>query len=128
MERLTEYEQISDGERIIWCNTSHERAMERLAAYEDTGLTPEEVTDLQRAWDMYGGEFGITEMLKAPAADVAPVVHGKWVVIEDIVGEMAKCSKCGFHMGINEPGNGIPNIEYLRYCPHCGAKMDEEKR
>lgn len=39
---------------------------DRLAAYEDTGLTPEEVADLQRAWDMYGGEEGITALLATP--------------------------------------------------------------
>lgn len=38
----------------------------RLTAYEDTGLGPEEITDLQRAWDMYGGEEGITAMLAPP--------------------------------------------------------------
>ena len=40
--------------------------IDRLAAYEDTGLTPEEVADLQRAWDMYGGEEGITALLATP--------------------------------------------------------------
>ena len=39
------------------------KIVDRLAAYEDTGLTPEEVADLQRAWDMYGGEEGITALL-----------------------------------------------------------------
>lgn len=37
----------------------------RLSRYEDTGLTPEEITDLQQAWDMYGGEDGITALLSA---------------------------------------------------------------
>lgn len=38
-------------------------AIDCLAAYEDTGLTPEGVTDLQRAWNMYGVEVGITRIL-----------------------------------------------------------------
>lgn len=41
----------------------------RLAAYEDTGLSPEEITDLQRAWDMYGGEEGIMALLAEPSND-----------------------------------------------------------
>lgn len=37
--------------------------IDRLAAYEDTGLEPEEIVDLRRAWDMYGGEDGINKMI-----------------------------------------------------------------
>ena len=36
----------------------------RLSRYEDTGLMPEEIAELQRAWDMYGGEEGITALLQ----------------------------------------------------------------
>lgn len=39
------------------------RVYSRLAAYEDTGLMPEQITDLKQAWDMYGGEIGISEIL-----------------------------------------------------------------
>ena len=56
---------------------------------------------------------------KAPAADVAPVVHGRWS--DAGFGELPKhapygwaCSVCG---GISF------NNEYT-YCPNCGAKMD----
>lgn len=62
---------------------------------------------------------------KISAADVAPVVHGRWVsCFEDwrkqIEGD--KCSECGFeHYGTN--------IRNYNYCPNCGAKMDlEEER
>ena len=55
----------------------------------------------------------------APAADVAPVVHGQWS--DAGFGELPKhapygwaCSACG---GISF------NNEYI-YCPNCGAKMD----
>lgn len=48
MNRLTEYEYIEEtGERIIWCNAIHEKAIERLANYEDTGLEPEAVDNLR---------------------------------------------------------------------------------
>lgn len=56
---------------------------------------------------------------KLPAADVAPVVHGRWS--DAGFGELPKhapygwaCSVCG---GISF------NNEYI-YCPNCGAKMD----
>ena len=49
-----------------------EKIIDRLAAYEDTGLEPEEVADLQRAWDMYGGEEGITAMPAPPNPPADP--------------------------------------------------------
>ena len=57
--------------------------------------------------------------VECPAADVAPVVHGRWS--DAGFGELPKhapygwaCSACG---GISF------NNEYI-YCPNCGAKMD----
>lgn len=58
-----------------------------------------------------------------PSADVAPMVHGKWIsCFEDwrkqIEGD--KCTACGFeHYGTN--------IKNYNYCPNCGAKMDLEE-
>lgn len=56
-------------------------------------------------------------------ADVAPVVHARWVKIYDDTEPASKarqiavsCSKC---MGI--PKDKLTESEY---CPHCGAKMD----
>ena len=48
------------------------------------------------------------------AADVAPVVHGKWV-------NGCQCSVCGDRHG---PYNSR-HRPYYNYCPNCGAKMDE---
>ena len=48
-----------------------------------------------------------------PAADVAPVVHGRWIMHDDEFGLTCECSACH----IETMGNG-------NYCPNCGAKMD----
>ena len=48
----------------------------------------------------------------APAADVAPVAHGRWVYHDDGV---ITCSECG---------NAESSDSY--YCRYCGAKMDGE--
>lgn len=50
----------------------------------------------------------------APAADVAPVKHGKWKVgyFHDRV-----CSCC------THPSNNLDDYPY-KFCPHCGARMD----
>ena len=54
-----------------------------------------------------------------PAADVAPVVHGRWIYKGDS-DNMWVCSRCG--RGVNTNPEGIE-----LYCYHCGAKMDEKE-
>lgn len=49
----------------------------------------------------------------APAADVAPVIHGRW---NDGI-----CSECGFD-AMYYKGESVQ--VYTRYCPTCGALMD----
>lgn len=54
-----------------------------------------------------------------PAADVAPVVHGKWIrKVENDGYAMSLCSACNFpvHIYLGES----------KFCPSCGAKMDKE--
>jgi uncharacterized paraquat-inducible protein A len=49
----------------------------------------------------------------APAADVAPVVHARWIDRDD----KTWCSRCD-----------ASNKQYKPpYCPHCGARMDGGK-
>ena len=59
----------------------------------------------------------------APAADVAPVVHGRWIHsrYEDCSEqfELVKCSQCNHE--------AYAMAFYVRggnYCPNCGAKMN----
>ena len=62
-----------------------------------------------------------TLLLRQPAADVAPVVHGRWIDgAEDFTcgNHNAECSICRCYVswdGCDEDFN---------YCPNCGAKMD----
>lgn len=59
-----------------------------------------------------------------PAADVAPVVHGKWIFgVSEVFGTSARCSVCGWSalavdadMWLRYPGH--------HFCGACGAKMD----
>ena len=50
------------------------------------------------------------EIRRLPAADVAPVRHGRWKRRGKNLGE---CSECGEVVSVRH-----------RYCPNCGAKMD----
>lgn len=58
-----------------------------------------------------------------PAADVAPVVHGRWMHIRyDDFSEQfdrVKCSQCN-----HEAYAMAFYVVDGNYCPHCGAKMD----
>lgn len=67
-----------------------------------------------------------------PPADVVEVRHGEWKpdLIADApykdesYGYIFKCSVCG-----NQEIGALYNIECKsKYCPHCGAKMDGERR
>ena len=55
-----------------------------------------------------------------PAADVAPVRHGRWEEASD--GDGIVCPFCR-----TDFCTIIYDTEYFNYCPNCGAKMDEEE-
>lgn len=77
--------------------------------------------DALEQFDYYDlGEYLTTQirdmLMDIPSADVAPVRHGHWVVIDAEEPRRYGCSECkrlSWHME--------------NYCPNCGAKMDEEE-
>lgn len=51
-----------------------------------------------------------------PAADVAPVRHGRWLCGDYYdIGDV--CSECDWDSQMTHPS--------YRYCPNCGTRMDE---
>lgn len=58
-------------------------------------------------------------LASVPAADVVPVVHGKWIESANFDTGFWVCSKCRF---VSE---AIAAHKLYGYCPNCGAKMDE---
>lgn len=60
-------------------------------------------------------EICTQEINSIPAADVAPVVHGRWVD--------GKCSNCGVDIPTDDAHDAIFENE-CRFCYYCGAKMD----
>lgn len=90
------------------------------------------------------GEHGLVERLFAdgvyaviaafPAADVAPVVHGRWERSENESNDEAfsltdeeawyywKCSVCHEDICYHDAPMGRSFLP--KYCPNCGAKMD----
>ena len=63
------------------------------------------------------GDLAVTveDILKIPAADVRPVVRGKWITV---MYHLYECSECG--AAYQDVGYGF------NYCPNCGARMDGE--
>ena len=73
----------------------------------------------------------VNEIKAIPAADVAPVVHGKWIphreksreyigtVLVHVKYDYWLCDTCGYRVE-----NGQP---MYNFCPNCGAKMDGDK-
>ena len=61
-----------------------------------------------------------------PTIDVIPVRHAKWILKITKIGGIdwpsgMKCSGCG------EDALNAEGIDFLTdFCPHCGARMDEE--
>lgn len=77
--------------------------------------------------DVINNKFGDADFKKAawgfsiyvdkmPAADVAPVRHGRWIINSD--GYYPQCSEC-----MSEPRGR----EMTKYCSECGALMDGDK-
>lgn len=86
---------------------AREELLAQLRAMESYNVSP-----------MYrrGYDDCVEAILKAPAADVVPVVHGWWNATET-------CSLCE-----EKSTEGLDattwNYWLPNYCPNCGAKMD----
>lgn len=83
----------------------------------------EQSEECQKAFEELGGESGIyadayndlaEDFYSIPAADVAPVRHGKWIPFHaEFAGDIQYCSVCE-----------IGFADRTSFCPHCGAVMD----
>lgn len=76
-----------------------------------------------RAVQLSYGNYEATRkaIFELPAADVAPVRHGRWKYNTDF--QVWNCSECGENP---HKGTGVVVVEenLPAYCPHCGARME----
>ncbi len=71
--------------------------------------------------DVEALESAINILKHIPIADVAPVVHARWVDNKRGGYKWAfYCSRCGWI-------DGYPFNDRFKYCPNCGAKMVESE-
>lgn len=89
-----------------------------------------EAEECQNAFDELGGESGIiaeafedlaNELEDFPAADVAPVRHGRWVMSSDRPDTII-CTCCDSAFDVWKA-----DIKRHHYCPNCGARMEGAK-
>lgn len=78
-----------------------------------------------------GWEDALDNLKNAPAANVVPVVHGRWEWFDEDTGTPItgyerewgwRCSCCGYELS-----DDYDDPDYhpkFNYCPNCGAKMD----
>ena len=76
----------------------------------------------------YIADWKFDEMIEElPAADVAPVMHGRWISLTDCSNAGVYCSIC--HKKVYKEDYAWCNRKNKvrsPYCPNCGAKMDLE--
>ena len=106
-------EYIERTEELMLAMNAGARAIENTRRYHGAIYTknvflesPQEIPYLQAA-------KVLREVSDAPAADVAPVVHGRWVCVDTDTEQFFLCNRC-------------KKKEYWEsnYCPNCGCRMD----
>lgn len=116
-------EYIERTEELMLAMNAGARAIENTKRYHGVVYTkdlfsenPKEIPYLQAA-------KVLREVSDAPAADVAPVVHGQWDDSGRYTfpggGTAVRCTECGCALTVSEY-----HLNNWNYCPVCGAKMD----
>ena len=62
----------------------------------------------------------------APTVEAKPVVHAHWEYMgkNEYCDSIFACTNCNYDMGTTQ---GYAPSENIKYCPYCGATMDERK-
>ena len=109
-------EYIERTEELILAMNAGARAIENTKRYHSSIYTKDVFSESPQEIPYLLAAKVLREASDAPAADVAPVVHGRWETNSDRPDSLI-CSvcKCGFDMWKHDPHN---------YCPNCGSKMD----
>ena len=114
-------EYIERTEELMLAMNAGARAIENTRRYHGAIYTKNTSLESTQEIPYLQAAKVLREVSDATAADVAPVVHGRWNPTQfPFMNECVDCSICGYRTcwGINH-----------KFCPNCGAKMDldEEK-
>lgn len=85
--------------------------------YDKDPARPETFSEYNSGWND-ACDYIQKQLDAVPAADVAPVKHGRWIDNGFNGYKWAfVCSRCGYI-------DGYPFNDRHDFCPNCGAKMD----
>lgn len=107
-------EYIERTEELVLAMNAGARAIENTRRYHGAAYIKDLFSEDSQKIPYLLAAKVLREVSDAPSADVAPVVHGRWV---DAGRGIKACSNCNH--GITEH-MACAN----HYCPNCGAKMD----
>ena len=72
-------------------------------------------------------ERAYAEIREMPAADVAEVVYGRWILHHTVTGNpYTECSNCCTNVAVKTDKGTSAKLDMrgMPYCPFCSAKMD----
>ena len=91
-------------------------------AFREYAMEMIESTEIQ--FDMCYPYWQFSKAIKEmPAADVAPMVHGRWIWAND---GYLRCSNCHQKAPVMTQYQDEPMTVATDYCPNCGCRMDLE--
>lgn len=113
-------EYIERTEELMLAMNAGARAIENTKRYHGAVYTKDVFSENSQEIPYLQAAKVLREVSDAPAADVAPVVHGRWVHTDLAYHwtSLDGCGVCGYH---DEKRQHLGNYSY---CPNCGAKMD----
>lgn len=114
-------EYIERTEELVLAMNAGARACEHTWRHHSAVYTKNLLSDNSQEISYLLAAKVLLKVSDAPAADVAPVGHGRWQYNTDFY--VWCCSECGENP---HKGTGVvTTAEKLpAYCPNCGAKMD----
>ena len=89
-----------------------------MSRYIDADRLKEELRLLHESGAANVDNEVLYEIDDAPTADVAEVKRGRWLPVKGYEGILYRCSEC-------EDKPYRHTTARTKYCPDCGAKMDE---
>lgn len=128
---MTEY--IERTKELMLAMNAGARAIENTKRYHGAVYTKNVLLEDSQEIPYLQAAKVLREVSDAPSADVAPVVHGQWIPSEsdfdddDTLFDVEEwcdwqCSACREDICYDDP---MPLRLLSKYCPNCGAKMDE---
>lgn len=110
-------EYIERTEELVLAMNAGARAIENTKRYHGAVYTKDLFSDNSQKIPYLLAAKVLRGVEEDPAADVAPVVHGRWA---HLGGDEWCCSACGFVLTTE----GSWDKPTKKYCEDCGAMMD----